>query len=121
MSVSKQILHPLKVCVVLAAVVLFAGCAALGLGGKHYGAINFYSEPPGAEVINLRDDTNLGTTPIAVWWESSDGKPVHVTVEFRKHGYHEKITSFWVNTRHDSIDEAIDNAKPIKVQLSKRK
>ena len=120
MLASKQIRQSLVLGTLLAIAALAAGCAALGLGGKHYGAINFYSDPPGVEVINLQDDTNLGTTPIAVWWESDDGKPVHVTVEFRKHGYREKITSFWVNTRHDSIDEAINNAKPIKVQLTKR-
>ncbi len=108
-------------CIIISIAVLMSGCAALGLGGKHYGAINFYSEPDGVEVINLQDDTNLGTTPVAVWWESDDGKPVHVTVEFRKQGYKEKITSFWVNTRHPNIEVAVKNGKPIKVQLIKRK
>lgn len=107
--------------IMLALTAMLSGCAAIGLGGKHYGAVNFYSEPAGAEVVNLQDDTNLGTTPVAVWWESNDSKPIHVTVEFRKQGYKEKITSFWVNTRHGSIKEAVDNAKPMKIQLTKRK
>jgi len=96
---------------------LQSGCA----GGKTYGAVRFISEPAGAQVINLLDDSNMGATPLDVVWESTDGKSEYVTVEFRKHGYFEKITSFWVNKRHGSRQSALVEPQPIQVELLKRK
>ncbi len=95
----------------------------LGACGKpiSYGAVQFVTNPAGAEVVNLRDDTNLGSTPLQVVWESKDGKPEHVTVQFRKRGYMEKIISLWVNKRHDSRQAAQDEPQPVKVDLVKRK
>ncbi len=103
----------------LAAVV----CAAF-LGGctsaKTYGSVKFVSTPVGAEVINLKDDTNMGMTPVLVTWEGNEEKPEYVTVEFRKTGYREEITSFWVNKRHDTREAAASSAQPITVELEKR-
>ena len=86
-----------------------------------YGAVQFVTNPPGAEVVNLRDDTNLGSTPLQVFWESKDGKPEHVTIQFRKRGYLEKIVSLWVNKRHSSREAALADPQPIRVDLVKRK
>ena len=95
--------------------------SATGCSKTQYGAVKFESNPPGAEVINLRDDANLGVTPVVVTWESSDGEPEYVTVQMRKKGYLEDITSFWVNTRHESREVAQDQAQPIFVELKPRK
>ncbi len=89
-------------------------------GKTQYGAVQFISTPNGAEVVNLRDESNLGSTPLKVVWESDDGKPEYVTVQFRKQGHEEKITSLWVNKRYDNREDALDNAQPIKVDLEKR-
>jgi len=99
--------------VVLPAAVLLGGCA-------HYGAAQFVTDPPGAEVINLRDDTTLGTTPVKVYWKESDGQPKHVTVQFVKEGYRERITNIWVNMIYNSKDEALANAKPVRITLEKK-
>lgn len=93
------------------------GCA----NRKSYGAVKFVTTPPGVEIVNLRDDTSLGISPITVTWESEEGKPEYVTVEMRKTGFREEITSFWVNTRHDSREKAQNEAHPITVELIKRK
>lgn len=93
------------------------GCAKR----KSYGAVQFVTNPPGAEIVNLRDDTSLGVSPIIVTWEAEEGKAEYVTVQFRKTGFLEEITRFWVNTRHDSREEAQAEAQPITVELIKRK
>ena len=101
----------------LAALLGASGCAKKTM----YGAVKFESDPPGAEVINLRDDASLGVSPVVVTWETSDGAPQYVTVQMRKSGYLEDITSFWVNTRHESREEAQNEAQPIFIELKPRK
>jgi len=102
---------------VLLAGLLLSGC---GSGRTTYGSARFVTDPPGAEVINLKDDTNLGMTPVVVTWEGNEEKPEYVTVEFKKPGYREEITSLWVNTRHPSREAAEADAQPITVHLQKR-
>lgn len=97
----------------------------LFLGGcarpKTFGAVEFKSTPAGAEVINLGDDTLLGTTPTKVIWESTGGESQKVTVQFRKQGYLERISDVWVNTRHGSREAALKKAQPIEVELLPKK
>ena len=100
----------------LGAVVQLTGCA----GTKTYGSVKFDSIPQGAEVVNLKDDANLGMTPVLVTWESEDAKPEYVTVELSKDGYRNKITSFWVNTRHETREAAATAPQPVVLELEKR-
>ena len=106
---------------ILAAVCLMALMSATGCSRKMYGAVQFESNPPGAEVINLKDDATLGQTPVVVTWESSDGEPEYVTIEMKKTGYLEEITSMWVNKRHESREEAKAEAQPLLIDLKQRK
>lgn len=98
-------------------VVLLTGCGKT----KTYGAVKFITMPQGAEVVNLKDDANMGMTPVLVTWEGEDGKPEYVTVEITKRGFQNEITSFWVNTRHENREAAAAEPQPITVELSKRK
>ncbi len=104
---------------------LLAGTAVLQLtacgSSKTYGDVKFMTIPPGAQVVNLRDDANLGMTPVQVTWEGKDGKPEYVTVELTKKGYKNDITSFWVNTRHKTREAAAGEPQPVTVELQKRK
>jgi hypothetical protein len=95
---------------------LLGGCAKK----TTYGAVKFDSKPPGAEILNLRDDTNLGMTPAMVTFEGKGEEPEHVTVEMRKPGFKEKITTFWVNKRHGSRAAAENNPQEITVELIKK-
>ncbi len=93
-----------------------------GCGQTMYGVAKIDSIPPGAEVINLKDDTHLGMTPLLITWESDDGKAAkHATIELRKTGYVEKITSFWVQMRHKTKSDAAKEPQPVSIELSKRK
>jgi len=98
------------------------GLSALFLGGcsrGSYGAANITSEPPGAEIVNLRDNSQLGTTPARVVWKGKAGSAEKVTLQLRKNGFIDKITSIWINHRHSSEAEARANAIDIKVDLEK--
>ncbi len=112
----KDIVRAAGMLFALGGLALAIGCA----GPKTYGAVKFVSRPPGAEVVNLKDDTHLGMTPVLVTWEGEDGRPEYVTVEMLKQGYQEEITSFWVNTRHRSRAEAEAEPQPVTVELKKR-
>ena len=100
--------------------VLFAFTSLAACGRTMYGVVKIESIPPGAEVINLKDDTHLGMTPLLVTWEDEDDTAKHATVELRKVGYVEEITSFWVNMRHATKEEATLEPQPVTVELKKR-
>ncbi|HEB49562.1 MAG TPA: hypothetical protein ENI89_03045 [Desulfobulbus sp.] len=117
MLIQTSVVRAAGVLLALGGLALAAGCA----GPKTYGAVKFISRPPGAEVINLKDDTHLGMTPLLVVWEGEEGRPEYVTVEMLKSGYREEITAFWVNTRHRSRKEAEAEPQPVTVELKKRK
>ena len=93
-----------------------SGCAKQ----KTYGAVKFTSNPAGAEVVNLRDDATLGTSPVIVTWEGEEGEPEYVTIQMRKKGYKEDITSLWVNKRYESREAAIAAPQDIHVEMEKR-
>lgn len=101
----------------LGGLIVLTGCGST----KTYGTVEFKTIPSGAQVVNLKDDSNLGMTPVQVTWEGEDGKPEYVTVELTKKGYQNDITSFWVNKRHESREAAVAEAQPVTIELQKRK
>ena len=96
-----------------ALMLLLTSCA----GGTKYGAANINSMPEGAEIINLKDNTNLGRTPAQVVWRGEDSEKI--TVQLQKDGYHYAITSFWINRRHKSEAEARAQAIDVHSDLEK--
>jgi hypothetical protein len=95
---------------------LLTGCAS---EVQKYGAAKISSTPQGAEVVNLKDDSHLGVTPVKVSFSGKADTAEYVTIQLRKPGYIDRITSFWINRRHASTVEADDNAIDIKVELEK--
>ena len=92
-----------------------SGCAS----SLQYGTAKITSTPAGAEVINLKDDSSLGITPVRVSFNGEAGTAEFITVQIRKRGYADRITSFWINRRHDSVSAAEDNAIDLHVELEK--
>ena len=101
----------------LTTLALILPLAAAGCAPARYGAARFSSTPPGAEVLDNRDKTPLGLTPLTVVWESDKGEPEHVTVRLRKSGYDEASASFWLNTRYESPEDAQADPQPVHMQL----
>lgn len=102
-------------------VLLLALGSLTACGQTMYGVAKIESIPSGAEVINLKDDTHLGMTPLLVTWENDDDEAKHVTLELRKIGYVEEITSFWVTMRSKSKEVATRDPQPVTIELKKRK
>ncbi len=100
-----------------AAVACMAVFATAGCAKVQYGAATIDSNPPGAEIVNLKDNTNLGKTPATVVWRGDSME--QVTVQFRKKGYNSAISSFWINKRHPSSEEAKINAIGVYGELEK--
>ncbi len=98
---------------------LFTLSVLAGCSGTRYGTAQITSIPAGAEVVNLRDDTHLGITPLMVTWEEDDDKAIRATVELRKSGYVEEIKSFWIKM-YKTKAEADQKAQPVTVELRER-
>ena len=97
------------------ALVCLVALFSFGCSGTRYGAARIDSSPTGAEIVNLRDNTNLGITPATVVWRGDASE--QVTIQLHKKGYHSTITSFWVNKRHGSEEEARLNAIDVHSEL----
>ncbi len=100
--------------------ILFVLCSMTACAQTKYGVVKIVSIPAGAEVINLKDDTHLGLTPLLVTWEDEEDVARNATVELRKVGYVEKITTFWVNIRHDTKEAAVLEPQPVTIELKKK-
>jgi len=98
---------------------LFTLSILAGCSGTRYGSAQITSIPVGAEVVNLRDDTHLGITPLMVTWEEDDDEAIRATVELRKRGYVEEIKSFWIKM-YKTKEEAKQKAQPVTVELRER-
>lgn len=95
---------------------LLAGCS-VGAPSEPFGAARIVSEPAGANVVNLRDSVTLGTTPLDHVWETEDGKAEYIQLVLTKPGHADTVTSFWINPRHGSRDDAAENPQAITVNL----
>ena len=116
--VKKKGLKAMKWLVILGAVLLLAaGCSSSAV---KYGSAQISSRPEGAEVINLKDESNLGVTPVNVSFGGEGDTAEFVTIQLRKPGYIDRITSFWINRRHTTKQEADDQAIDISVELEKQ-
>jgi hypothetical protein len=94
-------------------VLLVSACA-------RHGAALIVSEPPGAEVWDMSDDTLFGVTPVKAWWKEHGERRKFVNIRLQKDGYRDKTTSFWVNLEHGARKNALKNAPPVEVILEKQ-
>lgn len=86
---------------------------------SHYGAAHIVSQPAGAEVINSDDGSVLGVTPLTAWWKDGNNNRQNVILRFKKDGYYEKVTAFWLSMQHGSIENAKANKQLFEVSLQK--
>lgn len=101
-------------------VVLFLIGAILSGCSAHYGSAQIISDPPGAEVLNDEDGTVIGVTPTTAWWKESSAIRKHVILRFKKDGYYEKVSSFWLSMRHKSQNKAEQNTQKVEVVLQRK-
>ena len=92
-----------------------AGCAADK--NPPFGAAEFVSSPPGADVKNVLDDSTLGTTPFTYVRETEEGEQEYMTVRFVKPGYKEETVSFFLNPGYEDEEKATENPQQIEINL----
>ena len=105
-------MHKLSIIIVLS--ILLSACAS------HYGAAKIISSPAGAEVISDKDGSVLGVTPMTAWWKDSSDNRQHLILRFKKNGYYEKVSSFWLSMRHKNQDLAQKNPQLVEVVLQEK-
>ena len=106
------------ICLFLSILFIAANLTGCGIN-KKYGIAKINSTPTGAEIINLKDSSNLGITPAQVFFSGEADTSEFVTIQLRKLGYRDRITTFWINRRHSSVLEAEEGAIDIHVELEK--
>jgi len=108
----------LKLRVFLFSLLFIMSLTGCGMSSK-YGVAKINSTPSGAEVINLKDNSHLGKTPAQVLFTGEADTSEFVTIQLRKLGYRDRITTFWINRRHSTVLEAEEGAIDIHVELEK--
>lgn len=104
-----------KVLLALAVLLLSVGCVS------YHGAARIESQPSGAQVVDLEEDTVLGITPIDVWWRDAEEQRKFINIRVQRRGYRDKTTSFWLNLRHRSKRSALADPALISIKLEKGK
>jgi len=87
----------------------------------YYGAANINSVPEGSEVINDKDGSLLGVTPLTVWWKDSSSRKKQMILQIRKDGFYTKTAVFWLSMRHKSKENALKNVQLVKFNLLEKK
>lgn len=95
-------------------------CILIGACSTHYGAARIISDPPGAELYSEEDGTIVGTTPTTAWWKDGKSRRKNIVLRFKKDGYYEKVTPFWLSMRHKNLKDAQANAQLVEVVLNSR-
>jgi hypothetical protein len=87
---------------------------------QHNGAVVIRTQPEGAEIVDVKSGVSLGVTPLTYWWRDDDSTQKFVNIRAQKEGYRDKTNSFWVDLRHKSRDEALENAQPVDMIMDQR-
>lgn len=99
---------------------IIVSCLWLSACASYYGSAKITSVPAGAEIISDKDGTVIGVTPATAWWKEGSSNRQHVILRFKKDGYYEKVTSFWLSMRHKKLSDAKNNTQKVEVVLQKR-
>ena len=94
-------------------------CVGLSACAAHYGAAKIISSPPGAEVINGEDGSIIGTTPVTMEWKNANGSRQTIILKFKKSGYYEKTSSFWLEMRKRNAKAASNDPQLVEIEMRK--
>ncbi len=120
MATREKVARGLAGAAMAAALTLLAGCCAEA-PVETYGAARIVSEPAGAGIVDLRSNAALGNTPMDHVWETAEGKAEYIQLVLTRAGHEDAVTSFWINPRHATREEAAENPQTITVHLLPKK
>jgi len=101
-----------------ALVFFLAGCAVEK--NPPFGAAEFISNPPGADVVSLEDNSTLGTTPFKYVRETEIGEEVYINVKVSKPGYGDKVVSFFLAPQFEDEEAAMNNPQQVEINLMQK-
>ncbi|MGH1427988.1 MAG: hypothetical protein ACRBEE_08610 [Arenicella sp.] len=103
-------------------IVIFCAITSLTTAcSTYYGSANITSVPEGSEVINDKDGSLLGVTPLTVWWKDSSSRKKQMILQIRKDGFYTKTAVFWLSMRHKTKEQALQNVQLVKFNLLEKK
>ncbi|MFA7455466.1 MAG: hypothetical protein WCZ10_13495 [Desulfobulbaceae bacterium] len=120
METKEKVARGLAGAAMAAALTLLAGCC-VEAPVETYGAARIISEPAGAGIVDLRSNAALGSTPLDHVWETADWKAEYIQLVLTSAGHEDTVTSFWINPRHATREEAAQNPQTITVLLPQKK
>ena len=92
---------------------------ALSLSGcaTYYGATRIQSVPSGAQVIDMEDGSIVGVTPTLYLRKDNSDLRQTIIIRFKKDGYYDKTSSFWMEMRLTSAEDAKKNSALVEIEL----
>ena len=72
-------------------------------------------------MVDVKTGVIMGITPLQYWWRDDGLTRKFVNIRVQKEGYRDKTNSFWVDLRHTSRDDALENAQPVQMALDATK
>lgn len=106
--------------IVVSAGLMFCSAGCTVKKSPPFGAAEFVTTPPGADVIDLKDNSMLGTTPFKYVLETEEGNAEYVTVKITKPGYADKTYSFFIHPQYMDEEGALQNPQSIEVNLQQK-
>ena len=100
----------------LAAGMLLSGCAN-NTAVTAYGSAAISSEPESAKVINLRDGSEIGSTPLVYTWEIEERAEEYIQLLLTAPGYTDQVAVFYLRSEQENKDDAEKNPVVVKVNL----
>jgi len=107
-------IRKLSMMALLASSLFISACAS-----QNNGAALIETQPSGAEVVNVKTGVVLGVTPVKVWWRDDGESRLFVNIRVQKSGYQDKTNSFWVNLRHKTREDALEDPQNVKMIMQK--
>ena len=82
-----------------------------------YGSATIFSGPDSARVINLRDGSEIGSTPLVYTWENEERVEGYIQLLLTAAGYTDQVAVFFLRSEQENRDEAEKNPVVVKVNL----
>ena len=114
MPLKKTFFNLLSCFALLGVVAAFSGCAAEKTA---FDAAKIVSSPPGAEVVDMKTGSLLGTTPLDLTWERDEFRAEYMMLQLSKQGFKPQPTTFFIHPIYASEQDALEQPQIINTQL----
>jgi hypothetical protein len=97
---------------------LLALCATSAC--TYYGTTEITSDPPGAVVVSMDTNSQLGSTPLQYTYTSTSRLPKMLTFRVQKEGYVSKVSATTLSPAYTNLQDSQHNHSSAFVELKKK-